>query len=60
MNKKLIQVTKTVWLEVWYSRAETSWVGQYVSFMGHQLAPAWYENTRDGILLFRPDVPKEN
>jgi hypothetical protein len=54
---KGISVAAGVFLDVWYDRNGRFWWGRYVDVHGNQMGDAWAENSRDYILIFRPEVP---
>jgi len=58
MKKNLISVAAGVFLDVWYNREGRMWWGRYVDHLDNQIGDAWYDSSRDYILIFRPNVKK--
>lgn len=50
-----ISVGVGLFLQVWYDKSDRIWYGRYVDAAGNQIGSAWYDSTRDYVLIFRPE-----
>jgi hypothetical protein len=54
-----IPVTPRIALHAYYDRASRMWHGYYLDRdSGNQIGDAWFDATRDGVLVLRPPTPK--
>lgn len=54
---KALSVQPGVFLDVWYDRHGRTWWGRYVDVDGNQMGSAWFDASRDYVLIFRPSAP---
>lgn len=53
-----IAVTSRVQLVVYYERSIRAWYAFYTDNEGNQLGDAWFDYSRDNVLIQRPDTPE--
>ena len=52
-----IAVTSLVQMVIYYERSARSWYAYYTDNEGNQIGQAWFDCSRDNVLIQRPDIP---
>lgn len=56
----MIQILQNTFIDPWYDKQFRVWYCRYVNKDGHQIGAAWFDRTRDLVLINRPPLDFSN